>query len=89
MIVLCEMCSNEFSGLRVEWRRGFTAVCCVACACELARLLRDGQVRFDAKAAKHVASILIRSRQKRPSWDEVSQRLLEERQPLWEALATV
>jgi len=88
VVDLCEMCGEKVDGMAVVWRRGFTAVCCVGCACELSRLLRERRIIFSAKNPKQVAAILIRSR-KRPSWDEASQRVLEDRHELWEALATV
>lgn len=84
MTVLCEMCGNEFSGLRVEWRRGFTAVCCVSCAGELHRFLREDFIKFNP-ASKKMFAVLIRN--KRPSWDEASQHVFEERRELWEKLA--
>lgn len=79
MTILCEMCGGKINGLRVQWRRGFTAVCCVSCACELARLLREDRIRFGARTAR----FLIRSRR----WDEISERILEDRHELWEKMA--
>jgi hypothetical protein len=85
VVTLCEMCGKEVVGMAVLWRRGFTAVCCVSCAGELTEMMRH--IRLDAKGAKGLAMSLLAN--KRPSWSEVTESILDEHRPLREALAKV
>ena len=86
MSELCEMCGKKFKGVAVVWRRGFTAVCCVGCAGELARLKRETHVDFSLENAKWFIQAAIFER---PLWDKVTDRIMEDRHKLWEALAKV
>ena len=87
MSELCELCGREFTGLTVIWRYGFTAVCCVGCAGKLARLKRERRINFKAAKAKDMVIVLIRSQ--KATWESVTDGLLEQKRPLWEALAKV
>lgn len=71
--------------MEVIWRRGFTAACCIKCTGRLAKLLRSG-FDFSLPDAKWFIQATVFER---PSWDDVTTRIMEDRHHLWEALATV
>jgi hypothetical protein len=85
--MLCEICSNEITGLRVQWRRGFTAVCCFGCGMELGGIYARGDV--DLSQPKETAIKAARAVVSSRSWAKATDRILEEKRPLWEALAKI
>lgn len=85
-LVLCEMCREPIRGASILWRRGFVATCCWGCGAELARTFTSGLVDFDAPGAAGVIRSVLFAR---PTWDEVTERIMDEHHHLWEALAKV
>jgi len=95
IVELCEICSEKIDGMAVVWRRGFTAVCCMGCACEMGDLCARGMVDFSQPGAAQVVAHVVLGvtpaaricSWERPSFDDVTERRLVEKRPLWEALA--
>lgn len=85
--MLCEICNGEITGMRVSWRRGFTAVCCFGCGMELGEVYARGDIDFcqPKEAVVKAARFVLSSR----SWARATDKLLHEKRPLWEALAKV
>lgn len=85
VIQLCEICGAKIDDLCVIWRRGFVTFVCFRCNCKLFDLLTRRVINFSAAGAQDIAAIIIKSDQ-RP-FAEAANKVLHERQELWQRLA--
>ena len=85
LVVLCEICSSEIVGVLIGVRRGgFSADCCLDCGIEIGKMCAEGIVLSD-----HPRDAIIKMARARMAWPTITDKLLADRHPLWEALATV